>query len=100
MSNLKNSSNSCLFFPKYEQGEKKRREERLERQRQQMKQKESEDSGNIPGSLRKETWIHPEGGRRVHRTTQAMQEQKDSEEEDLAALSSVEVSESHFLGRN
>ncbi|XP_018574342.1 telomerase-binding protein EST1A isoform X2 [Anoplophora glabripennis] len=76
---------------KYEQGEKKRREERLERQRQQMKQKESEDSGNIPGSLRKETWIHPEGGRRVHRTTQAMQEQKDSEEEDLASLSSVEV---------
>ncbi|KAJ8915058.1 hypothetical protein NQ315_014313 [Exocentrus adspersus] len=76
---------------KYEQGEKKRREERLERLRLQMKQKESEELGNVPGSLRKETWIHPEGGRRVHRTTQAMQEQKDSEEEDLAALSSVEV---------
>ncbi|KAG5884605.1 hypothetical protein JTB14_024358 [Gonioctena quinquepunctata] len=76
---------------KYEQGEKKRREERLERQRQQMKQKESDESDSAPGSLRKETWIHPEGGRRVHRTTQANLDQKDSDAEDLAALSSVEV---------
>jgi protein SMG6 len=56
-----------------------------------MKQKESEDPENAPGSLRHETWIRPDGGRRVHRTTKAVQEQKDSEEEDLAALSSVEV---------
>ncbi|XP_044271255.1 telomerase-binding protein EST1A isoform X2 [Tribolium madens] len=76
---------------KYEQGERKRREERLERAKQHMKQKESEDPENAPGSLRHETWIRPDGGRRVHRTTQTVQEQQDSEEEDLAALSSVEV---------
>ncbi|XP_057667443.1 telomerase-binding protein EST1A isoform X1 [Diorhabda carinulata] len=76
---------------KYEQGEKKRREERLEKQRLQMKQKESEDSNNTPGSLRKETWIHPEGGRRVYRTTKANIEQNYSDDEDLSALSSVEV---------
>lgn len=75
----------------YEQGEKKRREERLERQRALMKQKEFEEPGNAPGSLRKEIWIHPEGGRRVHRTTQASLEQDFSEEEDLESLNSVEV---------
>lgn len=76
---------------KYVQGEKKRREERLEKLRKQMKQKESENNTNSTGCLRNETWIRPDGGRRVHRTTQTMQDQKDSEEEDLAALSSVEV---------
>ncbi|KAH1009281.1 hypothetical protein HUJ04_001658 [Dendroctonus ponderosae] len=76
---------------KYEQGEKKRREERLERQRQHMKQKESEENG-AANSLRKETWIRPDGGRRLHRTTKALEDYlRDSEEEDLAALSSVEV---------
>ncbi|XP_048522651.1 uncharacterized protein LOC109539534 isoform X3 [Dendroctonus ponderosae] len=75
----------------YEQGEKKRREERLERQRQHMKQKESEENG-AANSLRKETWIRPDGGRRLHRTTKALEDYlRDSEEEDLAALSSVEV---------
>ncbi|XP_050308985.1 telomerase-binding protein EST1A-like isoform X2 [Anthonomus grandis grandis] len=76
---------------KYEQGQKKRREERLERQRQHMKQKESEENGT-PNFLRKETWLHPEGGRTLHRTTKALHEdEQDSEEEDLAALSSVDV---------
>lgn len=56
-----------------------------------MKEKESENSNSTSGSLRHETWIHPDGGKRVHRTTKAVQEQKDSEEEDLAGLSSVEV---------
>lgn len=58
-----------------------------------MKEKESE-SAHPPNSLRKEIWIHPDGGRRIHRTTTAVQEQKpvDSDEEDLASLSSVEVS--------
>ncbi|XP_076251691.1 smg6 nonsense mediated mRNA decay factor isoform X1 [Rhynchophorus ferrugineus] len=75
---------------KFEQGEKKRREERLERQRQHMKQKESE--GGARNFLRRETWIPPEGGRVLHRTTKAVQdESQDSEEEDLAALSSVDV---------
>lgn len=93
---------SCVFsctklfafnFVQYEQGERKRREERLERARQHMKEKES-DASAAPSSLRKEIWIHPDSGKRVHRTTSAVQEQKsvDSEEEDLASLSSVEVS--------
>lgn len=69
----------------------------MERARQQMKQKESENNVNGPNSLRKETWIHPEGGKRVHRTTQSIQDQKDSEEEDLAALSSIEVSFTLFF---
>lgn len=60
-----------------------------------MKEKESEPS-HTPSSLRKEVWIHPVGGKRVHRTTTAVQ---DSEEEDLASLSSVEVS-THDLTNN
>lgn len=56
-----------------------------------MKRKEFDEPGNIPGSLRKEIWIHPEGGRRVHRTTQATLEQDISEEDDLESLNSVEV---------
>lgn len=80
------------MFIQYEQGEKKRREERLERQRALMKQKEFDEPGNAPGSLRQEIWIHPEGGRRVHRTTQATLEQEYSEEEDLESLTNVEVS--------
>ncbi|KAF5286717.1 hypothetical protein FQR65_LT12470 [Abscondita terminalis] len=77
---------------KYEQGERKRREERAEKQRQHMKEKESETI-SLPGSLRREIWIRPDGGRRVHRTTTAAQEPKhiDSEEEDLAALTCLEV---------
>ncbi|XP_045475193.1 telomerase-binding protein EST1A isoform X2 [Harmonia axyridis] len=81
-----------LFYEnsrKYEQGEKKRREEKLERARQYMKEKES-DHNSKPKSLRKETWIRPDGGQRVHRTTQAVQKE-DSEEENLLLLSSVEV---------
>lgn len=76
---------------KYEQGQRKRREDRLERARQNMKEKESESTSQ--GSLRRETWIRPDGGRRVHRTTPAVPEQKklDSEEEDLATLTSMEV---------
>lgn len=59
-----------------------------------MKEKESQLSPNHPNSLRREIWIRPDGGRRVHRTTSAISENQhlDSEEEDLAALSSVEVS--------
>ncbi|CAH0556011.1 unnamed protein product [Brassicogethes aeneus] len=97
-----------LFYEirkKYEQGEKKRREERLERARLQMKQKESEETTTTPGSLRKETWIRPDGGKRVHRTTQALQDNKDSEEEDLASLGNIELNKRfvttylHVLGK-
>ncbi|XP_049823827.1 uncharacterized protein LOC109600502 isoform X3 [Aethina tumida] len=97
-----------LFYEirkKYEQGEKKRLEERLERVRQQMKQKESEETTTVSGSLRKETWIRPDGGKRVHRTTQELQGAKDSEEEDLASLSQIELNKRfvitylHVLGK-
>lgn len=54
-----------------------------------MKEKESTKRG--PSSLRKEIWVHPDGGRRVHRTTTAEEDKMDSEEEDLRVLSSVEV---------
>ncbi|XP_017770656.1 PREDICTED: telomerase-binding protein EST1A isoform X2 [Nicrophorus vespilloides] len=78
---------------KYEHGERKRREERQERARQHMKEKESQEPAGRAGSLRKETWIRPDGGRRVYRTTSTLHDSKsiDSEEEDLASLSSVEV---------
>lgn len=58
-----------------------------------MKQKESEETTTVSGSLRKETWIRPDGGKRVHRTTQELQGAKDSEEEDLASLSQIEVTD-------
>lgn len=54
-----------------------------------MKEKESEHFGNSSGNcLRREIWIRPDGGRRVQLQ---FQEPKDSEEEDLELLSSVEV---------
>lgn len=92
------SARECLISlfdenrKKYEH-ERKRREERLEKARQHMKEKESENAKSKHGSLRKETWIRPDGGRRMHRTTSTLQDTKtfDSEEEDLAALTSVEV---------
>ncbi|KAF5269666.1 hypothetical protein FQA39_LY08589 [Lamprigera yunnana] len=97
-SNPVQSARECLISlfdentRKYEQGERKRREERAEKQRQHMKEKESETVA-LPGSLRREIWIRPDGGRRVHRTTSAAQEPKhpDSEEEDLASLTCLEV---------
>jgi protein SMG6 len=54
---------SSLFFlshPQYEVSQRKRDE----KNRSKLKEKEHRFDGN----LRKETWIHPEGGRRVHRT--------------------------------
>lgn len=52
--------------------------------------KEKEGAG-----VRREVWIHPEGRRkRLHITTSAAQDQRagpDSEDEELATLSSVEV---------
>ncbi|KAK9889657.1 hypothetical protein WA026_007035 [Henosepilachna vigintioctopunctata] len=84
---------NALFYEnskKYEQGEKRRREEKLERARKHMMEKESQTT-NQPTSIRRETWIRPDGGKRVHRTTQAVQGDEDSEEQNLASLSSVEV---------
>ncbi|XP_046992252.1 telomerase-binding protein EST1A [Schistocerca americana] len=73
---------------KFEQTERRRREEREQKQRERMKEKEG-------AGIRREVWIHPEGRRRrVHVTTSAGNScglVPDSEEEELAALSSVEV---------
>ncbi|CAG2061640.1 unnamed protein product, partial [Timema podura] len=61
---------------KYEQLERKRREEREGKMRERMKEKEG-------AGLRREFWVHPEGGRRLHITTSTLQEHRraiDSEE--------------------
>ncbi|XP_043484616.1 telomerase-binding protein EST1A-like isoform X3 [Leptopilina heterotoma] len=77
---------------KYESTERKRKEEREWKERARMKEKEG--SNNIGGSLRRETWIHP-GGKRMRRTTSASTANEtiipDSDSEDLAQLTSVEV---------
>lgn len=56
-----------------------------------MKEKEH----RFDGPLRRETWIHPEGGRRIHRTTpldpQASRNGDTSEEEELQQLDSIEL---------
>lgn len=56
-----------------------------------MKEKEH----RFDGPLRRETWIHPEGGRRIHRTTpldpQASRNGDTSEEEELHQLESGEL---------
>lgn len=59
-----------------------------------MKEKENGNRSN--NRLRREIWIHPEGGRRVHRTTSTAQHSDNSnhqsEEDELAAMSELEVS--------
>lgn len=49
-----------LYFFQYEFSQRKREE----KNRLRLKEKEHRFDGN----LRKETWIHPDGGSRVHRT--------------------------------
>lgn len=40
---------------------------------------------------RKEIWIHPDGGKRSHRTTSTTEPSQDIEEEELSKLSQSEV---------
>lgn len=78
----------------YEQAERKRREERDIKQRERMKEKEGAGKESGGNGLRREYWVHPEGGRpRLHITTSTVQDQRktDSEEEELTTLSSIEV---------
>uniref|UniRef100_A0A1B6CG54 PIN domain-containing protein n=2 Tax=Clastoptera arizonana TaxID=38151 RepID=A0A1B6CG54_9HEMI len=74
---------------KYESTEQKRRVEREAKEKERMKEKEI---GNSYGRLRREVWIHPGGGKRVHRTTSTAQSyDSNSEDDELATISSLEV---------
>ncbi|XP_055644109.1 telomerase-binding protein EST1A isoform X2 [Toxorhynchites rutilus septentrionalis] len=89
---------------KYESSQRKR-EEKI---RARLKEKEH----RFDGHLRRETWIHPEGGSRVHRTApldplagQSAADTSEEEEEELRQLDSIElnkrfiVSFLHVLGK-
>lgn len=81
----------CLFLVVQYENSQKRREER---NRQRLKEKEHRFDG---GQLRRETWIHPEGGSKVHRTAPldpliATASANDStDEEKLNQLDTLEV---------
>ncbi|XP_055709469.1 telomerase-binding protein EST1A isoform X2 [Phlebotomus papatasi] len=72
---------------KYENSQKKREE----KNRLRLKEKEH----RFGGALRRETWIHPEGGRRIHRTSPldpaANRSGDTSEEEELENLEPIEL---------
>ncbi|XP_058832395.1 uncharacterized protein LOC131690537 isoform X2 [Topomyia yanbarensis] len=90
---------------KYESSQRKREE----KNRARLKEKEH----RFDGHLRRETWIHPEGGPRVHRTApldpllagRTAGESSEEEEEELRQLDSIElnkrfiVSFMHVLGK-
>ncbi|XP_053691492.1 telomerase-binding protein EST1A [Sabethes cyaneus] len=90
---------------KYESTQRKREE----KNRARLKEKEH----RFDGHLRRETWIHPEGGPRVHRTApldpllagRQPGESSEEEEEELRQLDSIElnkrfiVSFLHVLGK-
>lgn len=88
---------------KYESSQRKREE----KNRARLKEKEH----RFDGHLRRETWIHPEGGSRVHRTAPLdpmagrTGDTSEEEEEELRQLDSIElnkrfiVSFLHVLGK-
>lgn len=55
-----------------------------------MKEKEFDSKKST--QLRREIWIHPDGGRRVHRTTSTSQQELDDSEAELEAMSNSDVS--------
>lgn len=73
----------------YESSQRKRDE----KNRQRLKEKERK----FGGPLRRETWFHPDGGRRIHRTTPldpAAAHRNDgdtTEEEELGSMTSLDV---------
>ncbi|KAK6638328.1 hypothetical protein RUM44_008757 [Polyplax serrata] len=71
---------------KYEQIEKKKREDRELKYKERVKEKEG-------SSLRREIWVHPSGRRRVHRTTSTSTDSRraDSEDEELLTLDSTDI---------
>ncbi|XP_024081331.1 telomerase-binding protein EST1A isoform X2 [Cimex lectularius] len=70
---------------KYEAVDRKRKEDRARKEREKMKEKEG------GGGYRKEIWIHPGGGKNVHRTTSTCQPDIDSADEELYAATNIEV---------
>lgn len=76
---------------KWEANDRKRLEDKESRRR--AAQKELEGNQLIKGThLRKEIWIRPEGGRRLHRTTSALDSlETNGDEEDLRELSTSDL---------
>ena len=62
-----------------------------QKKQEKAKEKESVINGSM---LRKETWIRPDDGKRIQRTTSTSQEFDDSDTDELSALSVTEVSRS------
>lgn len=72
--------------------DRKRQEDRERREREKAKEKESSMSSKEKFSKRrKEIWIHPDGGKRSHRTTSTTEPTQDIDEEELSKLSQSEV---------
>ena len=70
--------------------EKKRLEERAQRKKE--ADSERDRMHLIKGTrLRKEIWIRPDGGRRLHRTTSAQEGAPDSEEAELKEMSTTDL---------
>jgi len=81
-----------LFLAQYELTDRKRQEDRERREREKAKEKESSMSTKEKYSKRrKEIWIHPDGGKRSHRTTSTTEPTQDIDEEELSKLSQSEV---------
>ncbi|VVC31928.1 DNA/RNA-binding domain, Est1-type,PIN domain,PIN domain-like,Tetratricopeptide-like helical [Cinara cedri] len=77
---------------KYEMTDRKRQEDRERREREKAKEKESSMSSKEKYSKRrKEIWIHPDGGKRSHRTTSTTEPTQDIDEEELSKLSQSEI---------
>ena len=75
---------------KWDVNEKKRMEERAQRKKEADSEKDRMHL--IKGTrLRKEVWIKPDGGRRLHRTTSAQEGAPDSEEAELRDMSTTDL---------
>lgn len=75
---------------RWEASEKKRMDERAQRKKE--ADSERDRMHLIKGTrLRKEIWIKPDGGRRLHRTTSAQEGAPDSEEAELKEMSTTEL---------
>ncbi len=76
---------------KWDSNERRRMEEREQRRR--AAEREKEGSQLTRGTrLRKEIWIRPDGGgRRLHRTTSAQENEDDSEEAELRGMAAADL---------